>query len=177
MKRRGMVSIGVAILTAVLAVAGTAAEASNGPARPFKGEYVADFAIVADGDWCDSESGAIPVLIEGHGQMTHLGRFDFEARHCTDPETGTFAEGVGTFVAANGDELWATYDGQFLAPLPDGTQVVASTHTYNGGTGRFTNASGTADAPAWFVFTSETDGPLRGTVDGTLAYEASDRSS
>ena len=177
MRRRGVVTIGAALLVAVLALAGTAAEASKGRARPFKGEYVADFAIVPDGDWCDPQSGTTPVLIEGHGQMTHLGRFTFEARHCTDPVTGTFADGVGVFVAANGDELWATYDGEFLAPLPDGTQVVASTHTYDGGTGRFTNASGGADASAWFVFTSETEGPLWGTVDGTLAYDASDRRS
>ena len=115
------------------------------------------------------------MLIEGHGQLTHLGRFTFEARHCADLGAGTFADGVGVFVAANGDELRATYDGEFLPPLPDWTQRVASTHTYDGGTGRFANATGGADAPAWFVFTSDTEGPLWGTLDGTLAYDASER--
>ena len=175
MRRRRMMTIAAAVLVAVIAFAGSTAGASKGATRPFKGEYDANFAIVPDGDWCETEPETFPVLIEGHGQLTHLGRFTFEARHCTALEAPTFTNGVGVFVAANGDELWATYEGQFLDPLPDGTQRVASTHTYYGGTGRFTNASGGADAPAWFVFTSETEGPLWGTLDGTLAYDASDR--
>ena len=175
MRRRRMMTTAFAVLVAVIAFAGTTAGASNDKARPFKGDFDAQFAIVADGDWCDPESETIPVLLEGHGQLTHLGRFTFEARHCTDGEAGTFANGVAILVAANGDELWGTYEGQFLAPLPDGTQRLASTQTYNGGTGRFTNASGSAAESAWFVFASATGGPIWGTIDGTLAYEASDR--
>ncbi len=174
MRRRRMMTIATAVLVAVIVFAGTTAGASNDKARPFKADYDAEFAIVPDGDWCDPESGATPVFIEGYGQSTHLGRFTLEARHCTD-QTGIFTDGVGVFVAANGDELWATYDGQLLPPLPDGTIGVTSTHTYAGGTGRFTDASGSADAPAWSVFTSETEGLIRGTIDGTLAYDASDR--
>jgi hypothetical protein len=78
-------------------------------------------------------------------------------------------------VAANGDELWATYDGQFLPPLADGTQQLVATQTYSGGTGRFSKASGSVEERSWFVFTSETEGLLWGTIDGTLAYDASDR--
>jgi hypothetical protein len=140
--------------------------------RPYKGEWSGTFEIVLDGDWCPPGLGPVTISIE-RGQATHLGRFSAETRHCTDLATGQFTAGVIVITAANGDELHGTYSGRFLPELPDGTTPVASTHYYDGGTGRFANATGMADAPAWFVFTSETGGVIRGTLSGTLSYDAS----
>src|SRR5262245_43828932 len=72
---------------------------------------------------------------------SHLGNF---TRHedVTFGPAGTIA-GTIVFVAADGDELYVDFTGQFVSP----NDAVAS-YTFNGGTGRFSNATGTAQATA-----------------------------
>lgn len=150
---------------------GSDASGRHGHERPIRVRWSGTFEIVPDGDWC-GDSGLGPVLLVAErGRGTPLGRFTAEGRHCADLEAGVFVDGVIVFVAANGDELRGTYSGKFLPELPDGTQRVASTHVYTGGTGRFANATGQADAPAWFRFTSETEGVIRGSIRGRLSLD------
>jgi hypothetical protein len=47
------------------------------------------------------------------------------------------------FTAANGDELSLDFDGHFISPT-----TAVGTYEFTGGTGRFSEASGTADFEA-----------------------------
>ena len=98
-------------------------------------------------------------VIDYVGNATHLGSFT-RRENITFTGPGTF-EGTIVFVAANGDELDASFDGQFVSP----NDAVAS-YTFTGGTGRFSDATGTATA------TASTPDFVHVTVefDGTIDY-------
>jgi hypothetical protein len=175
MKHRLTVAVVLAMVAGLFTASAAVAAAESDHAKPFKGTWSGSFELVLDGDWCD-ETGLLPVVIYvEQGQATHLGRFTGEARHCTNNETGEFVDGVVVMIAANGDELHGTYAGAFLPDLPDGTSRTTGLHEYDGGTGRFANATGDAAEGSRFVFTSETEGVIWGTLAGTLSYDASDR--
>ena len=76
-------------------------------------------------------------------EASHLGSITAVAEHCTvidfQAGTGTEIDGVMVFTAANGDELWSSYEGT-TAP----GQGFVETHEFTGGTGRFDGASGGA---------------------------------
>ena len=74
------------------------------------------------------------------GRATHLGRFTREEMLVLNPSTGTLT-GTLVFTAANGDRLSGAVAAQFTSPT-----TVVGTITFTGGTGRFLNASGEADA-------------------------------
>ncbi|MBA3891647.1 MAG: hypothetical protein H0X64_14065 [Gemmatimonadaceae bacterium] len=106
------------------------------PPRPIKGEC--DLAI-------EVLEVNFPLLRQrdnGTCQLSHLGRTGLdgilEINLLSRTQTGT-----RTFTAANGDELYATVAGT-SAPIGPGLIGFSATFTFTGGTGRFTNASGTA---------------------------------
>lgn len=85
------------------------------------------------------------------GVALHMGRVATLWSHCFvpygDPEDNLGANENGTmvFTAANGDELWGTYDVIIDPAFPEeiGDRIVArGTVTFDGGTGRFENATG-----------------------------------
>jgi hypothetical protein len=85
---------------------------------------------------------------KGEGTATHLGKFTTELFFCGGPSG--YKNGEGTFVAANGDELWFSVPspgeiGQVL-PLPYADPLYEAyfqdPFTFTGGTGRFVGASG-----------------------------------
>jgi hypothetical protein len=121
------------LVLAVAALSQAAAlGAANGTDRPVKGTFTATAH--------DNLSTGMNTA-DGTGQLSHLGKFTFHDDVTAGPITGnTFtATGTTTFVAANGDKLFATYAGTgTFAPLQN---TVVSTIT--GGTGRFAGASGT----------------------------------
>ena len=98
------------------------------------------------------------LTVDTAGTATHLGNF---TRH----ETITFTSattfvGELAFVAANGDELDADFSGEF-----DGPGHAVGTYTFTGGTGRFSDATGTA------TFAASTDGVnVSVTFTGTIDY-------
>jgi len=105
-------------------------------------------------------TGQVPpatLLVDIAGSATHLGKFTrHEEINFTGP--GTFV-GSLTFVAADGDELDATFEGHFT----DAANAVG-TYTFTGGSGRFDDATGNAD------FAASTDGvnvwvSFSGTID------------
>lgn len=103
------------------------------------------------------------------GQATHLGRFTASAEHCSqlDFQTGAtsaITDGVMTFTAANGDQLWDHYQ-RGAAPAED--------HEFVGGTGRFAGATGQGTA---FVSCNRQAGTCTFELTGALQYDASDRS-
>ncbi len=136
-----------ALLTAV-AVAGcddspTALPSADAPAvfaaaplRPIQGDCHLTFEVLEVN---------FPVLRQrdyGTCQLSHLGRTGFdgilEINLLLGMQTGT-----RTFTAANGDELYATVAGT-SAPIGPGLIGFSATFTFTGGTGRFANASGSA---------------------------------
>lgn len=105
------------------------------------------------------------------GQATHLGRFTGTVEHCTqlDFSTGhtTTSDGAMVFTAANGDELWGTYDGE------TGVSGLVEEHmVFNGGTGRFASASG---GGLGLPDCDQAAGVCTFVLDGVIAYDASDR--
>jgi len=97
------------------------------------------------------QMGPPKTLTETHGtgKASHLGKTNafLDQWWSMNPMYGqppgfSYGEGTMTFTAANGDELWAIYTGTAdhnLDPYP----VIELMGTFNGGTGRFKNASGT----------------------------------
>src|SRR5262245_56705163 len=121
----------LSVVSLVAVGASDRAEASGG-SRPIKGtgEGVVT-EVVSPGN----------LLIDYVGNASHLGNFT-RREDVTISPLGTIA-GTIVFVAADGDELNVEFTGQFIS-LND----AVATYTFNGGTGRFTNATGTAQAAA-----------------------------
>ena len=128
---------------------------------------------------------------EGIGKVSHLGRITFAGHHCLQLRdlafagdvaivTWAFVDGGNTWTAANGDEVWLADDDLTSVWSVDpaslgGTLIVFDTATFGtvqiiGGTGRFTDATGTVtiDAP-------HLGSPL--TLSGEISYDASNRSA
>ena len=114
-----------------------------GEMMPFKGsgsvEAFIDFVNP------DPDCGSLLTIRSIHrGQATQLGSFTAGSIPCVNPLDGSFF-GKLTSTAANGDELYTRYVGQFQPdPVPGmpGATLVLSTMTIEGGTGRFENATG-----------------------------------
>lgn len=84
------------------------------------------------------------IALTGRGvcQLTHLGNSQYVIAVTADPVQGTLT-GSATFTAANGDELRATVAGPFAAGANPTTWQ--ATATFSGGTGRFAEATGSAE--------------------------------
>lgn len=83
--------------------------------------------------------------IYGNGNATHLGKTEFFMdQYWQRIAWGSpFSKGYGTIIlyAANGDELYATFTGD-ADHSNDPNVPVINIGTFNGGTGKFTNATG-----------------------------------
>lgn len=100
----------------------------------------------------------VAISAEGSGYATHLGKFTRQETILLNPNDGTFTGSID-FVAADGSELHCEFTGGFTGPA-----TATGTYTFDGGTGRFENASGEAafsivqSDPANFTF--EFDGVI-----------------
>lgn len=128
---------------------------------------------------------------EGVGKVSHLGRITFAGYHCLQLQdlviagevtlmTWAFVDGGNTWTAANGDEVWLADDDLTSVWSVDtaslaGDLVIFDTATFGtvtivGGTGRFTEATGSVDIDAPHL-----GDPL--TLSGEMTYDASNRSA
>jgi len=115
--------------------------------------------------------GVIRQVDSGTCRLSHLGRAEFFSDKVIQVVAGTQTT-QATFTAANGDVLRATGSGTNVPSGPGHVRFTA-TLTFVGGTGRFAHATGQA-----FV-EGESDLVARTatlTLEGRLAYDASDRS-
>jgi len=152
--RRFVAAAGV---VAILAFAARPVMARGAQAVPFKGtmwgsEVTFDPAIPAGR--CVEMAGVADALttFQVSGYATHLGRVDVVAEHCSDFDTVTYGDGRLTITAANGDVLKGTYtNGTMTAPPPESGFQDEFTFV-NGGTGRFTFASGGGTEMGTFNF-------------------------
>ncbi len=101
------------------------------------------------------------------GQATGAGNVTAVLEHCTqlDPQSGSssITDGEMIITAANGDELWTNYGRE----LGGEERLV-----FVGGTGRFVEAVGEAVVKA---VCNQAAGTCVVTMDGAIAYDASDR--
>lgn len=110
---------------------------------------------------------------EGWGEISHLGYSYLYAEHCSygtigiGPD-GTYGEGEITTIADNGDVLLGTYtDGVSLSPPP----IIGFMDYFtfvDGGTGRFTYASGGGMEMGWVDFS---DYSFTVYMSGEIAYK------
>lgn len=134
------------------------------PVRPLDGRCTTTFRFLAP------EAGQAPnvqrLQIDGTCQLSHLGRTTFSAvQTVTFGATGSNITNVGTYTAANGDVLRATYSATGTFPDASGNVCFSGTETYAGGTGRFTDAMGTSQlAGCASVVTSTGAYELEGTI-------------
>lgn len=140
---------------------------------PFKGSFISTSTLAP---------GRCPVLtnvISGTGQLTHLGHFMTAQSHCVDltgPDPLAFTNGIFTFTAANGDTIFGTYSGRLVPTATPGLFQLDGEFVIEGGTGRFTDASGGGDATGEVNLADPT---LPATVifDGQISTVGSTRSS
>jgi len=151
--RRGFAVLAACLLL-VVTVAGSAA--AHADARPFKGSVAGEVMFPFVGtEVCpetDVWAGGLRTESFASGNASHLGLVSMTTLHCT-PKGDTIAGGVGTFVAANGDEVYYEYGGTAPFPGPGVTVIVAEVEfVITGGTGRFANASGSGHMTAYVQF-------------------------
>jgi hypothetical protein len=133
---------------------------------PFKSSFFTDIYInsedpadpEASGPFkggCTEEPFTFFNVQKGSGQATHLGKFSTRITFCVDitdlmddgtltgDESAPYNNGKGTFIAANGDELYFTIEGVVIpSDHPDYNFEFQDPFTFTGGTGRFAGASG-----------------------------------
>lgn len=126
-----------------IAAALASGAAYAGPTNvPFKASLVTQEQIGPNPAACQYLAGKTA----GHGQASHLGNVTGTGSDCITPTsayTFSFSNGVLTLIAANGDELRATYMGTLTPSATPPIYKIDGTYNITGGTGRFTNASGT----------------------------------
>lgn len=120
---------------------------------PFKANY----SVWDISDYSDPSCGGSPVYfltMEGSGNISHLGKITTRMTFCCDVTTGYYYNTVGSFVAANGDELFFEVpEGQIVPNDEDNSSYYQTKFNdymiFIGGTGRFEGASGDAYSNAY----------------------------
>ena len=170
MKRLRALVVLIVLAAGAIAVGNSPASAGADQPRPFRVSVESEFSVVGT---CDS--GAPLQVITGTGRAQHLGRFDILGQACLDGSPG-----VVTWTAANGDEITIDFLVEIGPIGPDGSGPISFITLAVSGTGRFANvALGEDDALAgtvWFFDEFGFSGRLEGGIDGTITYDASDRS-
>lgn len=151
MKKKAVVAITIVGLMLFQCMSFSAVAGATS-AQPFKGN--------AEGTITDVSAGPEGVALGGFasGHATQLGLYTREEQLLLNPATGAFT-GEIVFTAADGDELHCTLAGNFISA----TDAIG-VYTITGGTGRFAQASGTAEffasLPDGIHYTVEFEGSL-----------------
>ncbi len=120
---------------------------------PFK----ADFSVWDQSDYTDRSCGIPPVYfltMVGDGHINHLGKMTTVMTFCNDVSTGHYYDADVVFVAANGDELYATIEYGYIVPNEEANSLYYQAKfndpiEFTGGTGRFEGATGEAMTNAY----------------------------
>ena len=146
----------IIVIAGLILVSGNLyADKPEGKKVPFHGVFSGhllgfDETPEAIAERCDPPSGQVAWAVasfEAWGTATHMGKTYMYAEHCSyrpfdGPPVGYYGEGQFELIAANGDSLIGTYtNGESITPPPIiGFREDSAFH--DGGTGRFTFASG-----------------------------------
>jgi hypothetical protein len=171
-----------------LLITGLLLMSANGLAKSPNGKTVPVFGIVSGyllgfnedpdviAERCNPPAGKFAWAVtsfEGWGDISHLGYSYLYAEHCSygiegiGPD-GTYGEGEITTIADNGDILLGTYTNGISLSGPPIIGFMDDFTFVNGGTGRFTYASGGGVEMGWVDF-----GDFSFTVhmSGVIAYK------
>jgi hypothetical protein len=122
-------------------VASSRTQAQGAVQLPFRGTFTGEDRGVLN---CPPTCPPTTLRVTGKdtGEATHLGHFTaiYEDVVYIPATTGT---GTLTFTAANGDELFTTYEGGQTEFVPPNLSTLTLVATITGGTGRFAAATGT----------------------------------
>jgi sugar lactone lactonase YvrE len=147
------------------------AQANQGP---FTGEVAGEAQFVpANPMNCPAPPAGfgITTVTDATGPSS-LGEVSIHFEHCPLAD-GTITRGAVT-ITVNGDVLHGTYTGTSTPPPPNLGELTFATlaMSFDGGTGRFANASGQAQLAAEIVFEGFEDlsWPWSATWEGTLSY-------
>lgn len=170
----------LAVLSLALAIPGLSASAAQGGTdRPFTmtatGVHTVEFVIPA------GRCAGTPIFqtfVETTGFATHLGLLSLTGNHCTylTPSGLTYADGWMEIESANGDVLYSRYEPAAIqppAPPEPWITITRTNQTFNGGTGRFADATGGMDCEITLVFAYPNDpfrADLSATCTGTISY-------
>ena len=141
MKRKSIISLAVVIAVILLVslfVVSMAFADRGGTDRPFNASLAGAVRWEFPGS-SPSNCAEVTSLTEATGQGTHMGQIEAFWSHCP-AEPDNLDDGRLKLVAANGDELYGTYD---YDPNSESNDIQI---TLNGGTGSFEAASGTVIA-------------------------------
>ena len=141
--------------------------AAGGGAQAVALPFEADFFTSGEGLAPDPACGDPPRLLNtqvGEGHATHLGWFSIRITFCmdvtdvlddgrlTEGESLPYDNGIGTLVAANGDELHMEISGSVVPSAdPAFDFEFHDPFRFTGGTGRFTGASGEGTSDSFVV--------------------------
>jgi hypothetical protein len=156
-------SSAASLALAVLAVLGLAGPALAQQQVPFKGGLN---GVVTVGK---PTPQGLPALVNATGNATHLGQFTLAIPHlvtrANGPANGGTAVGTYQFVAANGDRLTASFNGQAKPTSTPGVLAIVETATITGGTGRFAGATGSFTCMRLYdMVAGKTTGSFAGTI-------------
>ncbi len=172
--------------------------AANAPVRPYK--FKGEFRVIGV-QWANPQGGPAPGVVstfDGRcsvpsdylitfglvGEATHLGRTTGTAQHCSQliwttegPAGATYSDGRFSATAADGDIVKGTYTNGTSGAYENGLLWFHDFYTITGGTGRFLEATGGGEEGGTFsdFFALLSGAPVAMWMEGTIAYEASDR--
>ena len=134
-----LIRILIAALAALLLAAPPVATAAT--TTPFSSDFTAQASFAET-----PVPGVLSVTTSGAGHASHLGRITLSTTETLDfvttPGTLVIRDGRLVMVAANGDELYWSYEGTGSLPDEDGDSSLTGTFVITGGTGRFSDATG-----------------------------------
>jgi hypothetical protein len=135
--------------------------------RPFKSSGTT--YAVGGGEQCINNTGNEGSTFEfaGEGKATHMGNVTVTGAHCTFQGCG---DGLFTYVAANGDELYSAYEAPCTVTQGFPYVTIEDETILVGGTGRFEDATGSTyliivlnidpSSPDFLTSTWEADGTI-----------------
>ncbi len=117
----------------------------------------ADFSVWNHTDPDDRSCGPKPIFsvtMIGEGVITHLGKINTTMTFCNNMATGEYWDTDVVFIAANGDELYASIpEGQIYPNSEYDVNYYSARFNddmfFTGGTGRFEDATGEAKTNAY----------------------------
>ena len=155
-----VVSLGVcAILLGVPVMNATGKPAA--PSRPLDASCQTMFALTSP----------VSIHIEGTCHYSHLGLTTSVAEQIimVFPDGTLHISNMAVYTAANGDKLYSTFAGTGVFTATGGVSF-SGTETYDGGTGRFADASGSSTLVGSAEFTSISTGIGQYSAKGTISY-------
>jgi hypothetical protein len=159
--------LGVLVLAAIAVALAPKGVLADDDGVPVKGTFVVSFMYPSAVNYCASAGN--PIEGQGLGNISKLGPMFLTVKKCgtRNGDIVTF-QGTFTMTAANGDTLEGVETGTADLSLTDenGYRPSQGTFTFTGGTGRFSQASGSL---SWTAVQNPTSvGVNTGTANGTV---------